>query len=490
MQRTMTIALALTMIAIGSGACRSTEKNNSDGFISWTEAGVQEGGPATGATIYDVNSGKVAEKTKVRIAEVVVTAVDSYANTYAGDVWVQELKGGQGSGIKLYQPVRTDSGRVSDLKPGDHVRVEGTVKYFAPSTPFNDSDHPNKKYIIELDKGCQITYLTTKDPPVPAEVTVADLTTDPTAQGWEHVLVVVKNVGVTRPVTDPKYGEFQVTGGLPVDDEFYAFTSPNIGDCLSVTGISSYFYDYKLLPRDQADLGTGTGCPPPPPKVTIKDLQDASSASHPAKGTMVTVTGVVSAVDSRLDTSHDPPEYLGFWIQEEGAAAPRSGIYVYYYWFESTAASMKPQLNDIVELTGTYDEYKYSKSTRPDTLPQLTKVYFVKKGTSSNLPQPATIADPSTIATDGSKTRDYLGVLVKVENVEVDSIVTTTGTTKTPVGIKLKTSGLIVENELFNFMADPAPGPGKKYLAISGVLHYSFDNYKILPRSSADMVPQ
>jgi predicted extracellular nuclease len=427
-------------------------------------------------TIYDITTRKISEKTQVVLKDVIVTAVDGNGQ-YSGDMYVQDPKGGPNSGLKLYRPQRVDAGQITDLIPGDHVKVEGQIKYFSPAT----SPFPDAKSVIELDQGCQVSRLSSGPPPVPAEIQIADVKDATKAAGWENVLVTLKNVGVTKPL-DAKYGEFEVGGALAVDDELFPYT-PQLGDCISATGILFYFYNYKLAPRDAKDIAAGSGCAQIQ-TLRIKDLQDETSPNHPTPGSSVSVTAVITAVDSLLSGGASP-QYTGFWIADP-SGGPRSGIYVYYSWKDTSPAEQKPKYGDLVELTGKYEEYKASSSTKPETVSEITGAAWTSKGPAPSVPAPATV-QAAEVATGGAKTEDYEGVLVKVENVEVGDFVLTTGTAPRKVGIKLATSNLYVENELFDFM-NPEPAVGTKYTSITGVLQYSFDNFKILPRSASDLV--
>jgi predicted extracellular nuclease len=479
MRKYVAPALALAVLF---GACRSSDPQT-DGPIKKEGITTSETGPGADATIYDIMTGKIADKTAVTLREVVVSAVDGYAQPsgYSGDVTVQEIKGGENSGIKLYRPTRTDGLPVTDLKVGDHVKVEGSVTWFTPSkSPF-----PNGRVVKELATGCAITRLTSGTPPTPKELTEADVTVDPTAAKWEFVLVTVKNLAVTQPL-DTTYGEFVVGSALTVDDELYPHT-PKMGDCLSVTGVMNYFYEYKILPRDAADIGTGTGCVVPP-KITIQDVQNEASASHPKAETIVTVTGVVTAIDSTL-SSGTPPKYIGFWMQDE-AGGEYSGIYVYYQW--DASSTNKPKVGQLIELTGKYSEYKASTAKLAITLSELSGVSWVDKGVSTKQPTPAVVSAAdiglASNGTDpGPKSKQYEGVLVQVNTVEVESIVKTTGTTPKDVGFKVKDVKLNVENDLFDFMTGTPPTVGTKYTSVVGPLNYSFDNYKIMPRSATDL---
>ena len=480
------LGLGLGILLAVASACRSNGSSGTDGGGVTGDGGVggsdgtggggDGGGPAVEANIYDITSGKVKEGANVTLRDVIVSAVDGYGQ-YTGDVFVQEAKGGAGSGIKLYKVQRADGGQVSDLKPGDHVKVEGAVKYFVPKGGFNDKKHPAKAHVKELENA-RVSRIGPGTPPAPAEVTVKDLTEDPNADTWEHVLVRVKDVAVTKEV-NPQYGEFQVSGGFAVDDDLFPHT-PKVGDCVTITGISVYFFAYRLNPRDAGDIEKGTACPTAK-AVTISDVQDATSANHPADGTQVIVSGVVSAVDSTVSGTPPNAKYYGFWIQSESGGA-NSGIYVYYAWNDSSTT--KPVLGESVEVKATYKEYKDAGSK--DTVSELTDATFTSKGKAATEPKPETVA-AADVANGGSKAEPYEGVLVKVENVEV---VDQTKDSKGKVlGVKLKDSGLLVENDLFDFMAPTPLAAGAKLKSVSGVLHYSFGNFKILPRVSGDLVP-
>jgi hypothetical protein len=484
------VLLGLAVLALLAPACRSDDNNQNPGKDSsvYDKGGsVSESSTeATETTIYKIKQKSIAQGTVVRLNSVVVSAVDENGS-YTGDVYVQETAGGKYSGIKLYTPTRTDGGKISELEPGDVVKVEGKVSYWAPKGSdagaggFNDSKHPNKQYVIEIDKGASLTKIKSGTAPTPADVTASELITDPTADAWEDVLVRIKTALVTSDV-DSKYGSFTVKGGLSVDDELYPATVSAL-DCYDITGLSIYFYSYYLDPRSSADLVKSTGCPSVK-SVTIPDLHDTSSSNHPAVGDLVKVSGTISAVDTTKSGSYS--RYYGFWIQEDtctNSDCKYGGIYVYYYWDDSTASAKVPHTGDKVELSASYTEYTASGDTTAVSELQSIIVWTVK-GTGGTV-TPTTISDPSTIATGGSAVTSYVGVLVKVENVTVASLSTTSTST---VGIKLATSGLLVENELYNFMSgSSAPAVNDTFTSIVGPLHYDYKNYKILPRQSADL---
>lgn len=470
MLRLTAISLTLLMV-LGPMGCRSDDDNGNgtvdDSGGPLPDGGTtSEGGVVSGTTIFKITSGEVGEGTAVVLNDVIITAVDGYGQ-YTGDVYIQDPQGGPGSGLKLYRPERGDGGEIGELKPGDRVKVEGVVKYYTYSEGFNDSYHPDKVHIKELDQGNKITKLGPGEPPAPADVTVDELTKDPTAEGWEHVLVRVQDVKVTEE-SDPQYGDYEVSGGLSVAEDLFPH-APSLGQCFSLTGISMYWFRYKLHPRSEADIQTSTNCPVPS-QSTIKDIQDETSANHPADGAEVTVTGVITAVDGNPSSSGN---YTGFWIQEE-AGGPYSGIYVYHTWNDSAAT--KPAVGEKIELTGTYKEHY--------DLSELTGASWTSLG-QGTMPQPADV-NAADVADNGSQAEQYEGVLIRVQSLTVDEVLTDSKGKN--VGFKDSSSGLIVDYELHNFFDPSVPAIGTVYSSITGPLTYMFDHFRILPRSAADMV--
>jgi predicted extracellular nuclease len=453
---------------LGAGCRDDDDPNNPDAGLdvgmSDSDGQGPEGdgnGVATSTTIYEITDSTIAEGTKVLLPDVIVTAVDGYGE-FSGDIYVQEAQGGAGSGLKLYRPTRLD-GDIQDLQVGDHVKVEGTVKYFTQE--FNDKNHPNKTHIKELDP-VEVTKLNPGTPPAPEEVTAEELINDPTAEQWEGVLVQVKDVRITSEKDE--YDEFYVSGGLKVADDFYPY-NPTRGDCVSVTGISIYFYGYKLHPRSDADIVAATGCPQPQ-AVTIQDIQDPNSQDHPSEGTDVKVQGVITAVDTTLD---DDDEYEGFWVQD--GTGPYSGIYVYYHWKETS--TNKPAVGDEVEVTGIYKEF-YDVS-------EIGTAMFTKLGTGT-VPQ-AEVVSAADVVTGGAKAEEYEGVLIKVENVTVSEYITDTAGTQ-EFGFTDTTTGLIVKADIYDFIAADKPALGTTFSSVTGPLHYSYGDFKLLPRNAADLV--
>lgn len=475
--RTNYLIIASLALAVALGACREDDEDITGDSGSAADQGVTEGGTqdggggtATETTIYKITKGEVKEGAKVILKTVVVSAVDGFGK-YKGDVYVQEKAGGKNSAIKLFNPTRRDGKKVNELKVGDEVKVEGTVKYWAPKTGFTDKKCTKKTHIKELDKA-SLTFIKSGTAPTPVVVTVKDLQDCTIAEEYEHVLVTWNKVAVTKLEKKTDYTAVKVTGNGELGDDIAATDKLTVGGCYNFTGVVVYFYAYRLHPRSAADMTTATGCPTAKP-FTIKQIQDAKDPLHPKEGALVKVKGVVTAVDQITNSNS---QYGGFWIQDETATGPFNGIYVFYSWTAKSDAAKIPQLDDKVEVSATYKEY-YSLS-------ELTDATFTKNGkvTTSIAPIKVKADDVKTKATTAE---GYEGMLVELSGITVGATVKTKS--GTPIGFKDETSGLIVENAVVDFMKPTAPVAKTVYKSIVGVMGYNFNERRLYPRSLAEM---
>ena len=213
------LILIFSLTLVLSAGCRGDDDDKDSGTagdstVSTNDGGAQDAGAGAETTIAKIMSGSVAKGKKVLIKSVVVTAVDG-SGTYKGDVLVQDSKGGKNSGIKLYRPQRADGKKVSELKVGDVVNVEGIVKYWHPKAgEFDDKKCKNKKHVKELDKAT-VTYVKAGTEPTPVTVTAKDMLDCKVAQSYEHVLVTLKKSTVLKSEkpAGKTYNEVVVSGG-------------------------------------------------------------------------------------------------------------------------------------------------------------------------------------------------------------------------------------------------------------------------------------
>lgn len=431
-----------------------------------------DGGGLQDVTIYDIQQDKVTPNTLVRVKDVVVVSPTKFGASGAGTVFVQEVDGGEYSGIQLYifPNTATDlmtGGKVP--KPGDKLTVVGEyVEYKAEQST---STETYSEINISLADDIMITGTAT--PPAPPVVSPADIATGGAqTEVWEGTVVTVEDVAVTQAGLE--FGEYKVTGDLVVDDFFFApqgGPEPPMGTTLTLTGPLMYNFEaFKLAPRTcddyvgfdcdapvDTDTDSTTG---PMGSVTIYDIQQGMVPEN----SVVTVENVV--VTTPLTFEKD-----GFFVQDP-MGGEYSGIFVY---INQNPDMLAPQPGDVVTITGLYTEF-YDASQLSAGQPG--DVMITGSGA---VPDPVIVA-PADIATGGAMAENYEGVLVRVENVTVAAAADNFGEWTVDASLRV--------DDLFFAMADwPTPMPGDMFSAIIAPLHYSFDNFKLVPRTAADLVP-
>ena len=194
--------------------------------------------------------------------------------------------------------------------------------------------------------------------------------------------------------------------------------------------------------------------------VTIFDIQQGMVP----EGTVVTIRDVVV-------TSPVNFEKNGVFVQEQ-QGGEFSGIYLYMWNEVVDRVALSP--GDVVKVTGEYTVF-YGMS-------QLTvrRQGDVEVVGSAETPAPA-VVPAADVATGGNRARNYQGVLVQVENVAVTQPVNQHGEF-------VVDGGLLVDD--FFVTGDDAPDPnvGAVFDSITGPLYFSFDKYRILPRTRDDLV--
>ncbi|MFO7791122.1 MAG: hypothetical protein R6V32_11180, partial [Bacteroidales bacterium] len=179
---------------------------------------------------------------------------------------------------------------------------------------------------------------------------------------------------------------------------------------------------------------------------SIYDIQYTEDASgdSPMVDQEVTISGIVTAVDGD-----------NFWIQD--APGAWNGIYVYY------AQSGGPAIGDSVTATGTVEEY-YDVTQ----ISSVTDMTVISNGHTPSVAE---------ITTDQANGEGFESVLVQVE-----------GTNNGPVDdygqwpVNDGSGNILIDDELFSY----TPTEGNDY-RVTGVTTYSFSEWKIWPRDSADV---
>lgn len=543
LQRSFAVATTL-LLALTAGACGSdggsralpdagtADLGSADlgpSDLGPDDAGTPEDAGPDGAvsatvTVYDVQdvarATHVSAGALVRIESVRVTAVDTFAEAGiggTGDVWIQESAAGLFSGVQVYQPTVVPCGAATALARGDIVTVDGVVTEFAvPSDTSGDT-------VTELI-GALVTCVTPASAagalPVPHALPDSTvLAAAATAEPYEGTPVVLTSVDALE-LAD-MFGSFAVTGEALVDDSLYAHPVSRRDRFLELAGIVHYaFGRVRLLPRDAADIvldvprpledlagawactdgadSDGDGlidcadpdcsrsgfCVSAPTHLRVQDVQDPTSAAHPASGTRVALAGplVVTAIDAFAEAA-GTGTVGNVYVQDMAAAtAAYSGVLVFLpTTFGCGAAPLA--VGDQVYVAGRYDEYAGDPpSLSVGTLTELVAgtVACVSAGP---MPSPVLVADPATLAgnvpLEAGTGEPYEGVLVELRGIDVTAA-------PGPFGEWRVTGSMRVDDDLY--AATPPPASGERLGSLVGVIDSANGNYQLTPRSVDDVV--
>lgn len=497
----MTRSLVLTAgcALLLATACRSEGDDGGNG----PDGGGGGGDGIVGGTvtIQDIQTPPgLALGTIVDVEDVVVTAIDGYG-TRTGSFWVQDPAGGEYSGVMIFT---TNTSAVADLAVGDLVTIRGAeTDEFALSGEGGDDSGRTLTELADPEGGdMEIEKTGTAPLPAPSVVDPTllggdDAASDAENEKWEGVLIQFANVAVVsapRGVssTDPTLTEMRVTGPYRVGSSLVELPETIVLDTCyaTLTGVVDYFFDYRLLPRTAADLVPGEGCPAPEATVELcsNETDDDSDGFVDCNDcSCILASGTGCAGPSTIVAIQDPA------TQQEGARVTVTGAVITAIgpedvWIEQTGATTYGgvmvhvgdagpagtlAIGDTVTVEGTVDEFF--------DLTELTRgcgvdVVITETGTGAP-PVAQVIADPATLSTPATA-EPYEGMLVRLNNVPVLSAKNEFG----EFTIGAAAAPLFVDDTLFDA---PEPLPAR-YLSITGVLHYSFGDFKLLPRSAAD----
>jgi DNA/RNA endonuclease YhcR with UshA esterase domain len=407
-----------------------------------------------GTSIYDIRQGLVDEGSTVFVSGAVVTT-PLHGEDQA--LLIQDPAGGAFSGIYLY--LWDEAFAAADLEPGDVVDVTAEyVEFYGLSE------------LVVKDAG-DLVVTGTGVVPEPVVVAAADVATGgELAEAYESVLVRIEECEVTDPALG--YGAFELDSALVVDDWFFTegggpsgtHLAPFLGDTFTaVIGPLTHSYNESILvPRSMADF---VGHSQNTTQTTIFDVQQGDVDP----GEVVTIQGAVVTTPVH--------EAAGYVFVQDAAGGPWSGIVLYLYSQVIDAVDLEP--GDVITVTGTYEEF-YDQSQI-----KVTSATNIQVTGSAAVPAPAVVA-PADIATGGSQTESYEGVLVEVQGVTVTN-------TSLGYGEFLVTGDLRVDDFFFsegNGPSGPKPAVavGNTFASLRGVMTYNFAEFKLLPRTGADFV--
>jgi hypothetical protein len=157
-----------------------------------------------------------------------------------------------------------------------------------------------------------------------------------------------------------------------------------------------------------------------------------------------------------------------FFIQDGNGAW--NGLYIYNVDTNNT-----PSVGDSVEVTGTVTEVNLGSAPQA-----VTELSFISNITVLNTGN--TLPNETVISTSDANSEDYEGVLIKVVGANATAVGSTLG-----FGLWEMNDGsgaLKGDDDMYAYHLQAVQGT--KY-DVTGIGHYSFDDYKILPRKTSDV---
>ena len=196
-------------------------------------------------------------------------------------------------------------------------------------------------------------------------------------------------------------------------------------------------------------------------------LQNANDPDHiPAENTVTLHGLVVTAINLRPDLDGN-----NFFVQNPDGCYGRSAQFSGAYVFDQYAALAPGDLavGDELSMTATITEYYGLTELEPQSI---TRTGVGIGGVVAEVVQPA------DVATGGPLGEAYESVLIRIENVAVID-------ENIGFGEFLLEGNLRVDDLLFDY----TPEAGEVFASITGVLTFSYDDFKLLPRWAGDIVP-
>jgi predicted extracellular nuclease len=341
--------------------------------------------------------------------------------------YVQDAGGGEYSGIYVFL-----QGTFTDLNfsVGDELSISGEVTEFYDFTELTVTAETG---ITVTGRGAATT--------TPVSGTPSD---------WEpYEGVLVDLADQTAEACPDSYGETALSAGIELNDDLYVYDTERGATYSSIVGVVSYsFSEWKLNPRSADDLvgyTPGEGC-----TSSIASLREDGVEGA------VELEGVVATSGWDLDEE-------GFFVQDEGGG-PNSGIYV---WLgKSNDGSLDVQPGDLLDIQGSAVDY-----------------YDFLELSVRSVDAIQVVGASSPVATVLSETpsdwEPYEGALVTLEDVTATSSLSSYGECDTDWGI-------VLDDWTYHFDASN----GTHWDSVTGNVVYSYEEWKLAPRSQDDLAGQ
>lgn len=227
--------------------------------------------------------------------------------------------------------------------------------------------------------------------------------------------------------------------------EFNCYETTDFGEVMFTLAIT-YAPDHLMLD----DVSLSLNNPPPPPVLSIQQIQTPVGASDnsPYVGSMVETSGIVTAINAG-----------GYQFYIQSGTGPYSGVRV----SEFTGAAL--QMGDSVRITGNVDEGDQ------ETLLACNNGYELL---ASGSPMPA----PELLALPLADLEPWEGVLATVENVtcvDINGNGSWDGTVNSAADVRV---------DVLFYISDVAEGSTYN---VTGILHYAWPTDRLEPRVAEDV---
>ncbi len=384
----------------------------------------------------------------IKLDGVVVTAPVYAASEKLDGFFVQDVGGGEFSGIKVV----VDKGTAPVLQVGDVLNLVGDLKEYYCVTEFDATS---------------VTVTGKTETPAASTVQSTDIAAgEAGSEKWEGVLVEVKDTAVSEV---DQYGNIVLEGGAVVADSITDLPAAAAGCTYkSLTGVIDYaFKQYLLLPRTSDDLVTDEAKPceePPPAKNSIPDMQQSETSTvctdqNFLNAGAVELKGVI-VLSPKYVVSKD--KLYGYWVFD-GKGGAWSGLLVTVGWEDTTAF----KVGDIIDVAGEWMEYYCLTEVKSTSI----------EGTGKTFEGAIPISDVTAADLAKDKAEQWEGVLVRIKGVEVTEAPNNYG--------EFKVTGDVMIQNKFDLTYEAKVGD--KLTSVTGVLTYDYGNFKILPRSDEDI---
>lgn len=223
--------------------------------------------------------------------------------------------------------------------------------------------------------------------------------------------------------------------------------------------------------------------------LTIQDVQTTTyiNGRTPYLGAVLPLSGIITADTAHMAISPATAGSTNAWYMQS-TNATWSGI-----WLTTTDTTAQKQLSalvngDSVTVTGTVQEQF--------DVTRLGSITSVVKATSGN-PEPAPVVRTTAnlnVANGVASAEAYEGMLVKLKNLRV-SDVNPTFSDPTEFSVNDGSGAVVVQrsgkNSYVNLPSDSTAGKkvlrvGNRIDSLVGIVYYSFNQYKFVPRADAD----